>query len=70
MAAIDPIADIRGKANSDVMKRKWIIVAILAGAFGIWAGWAARSYLVIDSCLDAGGRWAERGDRCEGVATQ
>ncbi len=52
------------------MRRKLILVAVVAGALGIWAGWAARSYLVVDSCLDGGGRWAEHRDRCEGIVPQ
>ena len=49
------------------MKRRLFIVAVLAGALGVWVGWAAHSYLIVDSCLDGGGRWAEHGDRCEGI---
>ena len=70
MAGSDPIADIGGEATIEGMGRRLVIVAILAGSLGIWTGWAARSSLVVDSCLDGGGRWAEHGDRCEGVAPQ
>lgn len=52
------------------MKRRLLIVTVLAGALGVWAGRAARSYLIVDSCLDDGGRCAERGDHCEGIAPQ
>ncbi|WP_305097401.1 hypothetical protein [Croceibacterium aestuarii] len=49
------------------MRRNLVVLTIVAAACGVWAGWSARSYLVIDSCLDGGGRWASRGDRCEDI---
>jgi hypothetical protein len=50
-----------------MMKRRLLVVALLAAALGGVAGWEVRSFLAIDSCLDAGGRWEYQGDHCEGI---
>jgi len=34
---------------------------------GLALGWWLRGFRAVDSCLDAGGRWEQRGGYCEGV---
>lgn len=42
----------------------WITAALVLAAVGgiFWL----RNYLVVDSCLDHGGRWKYEQNRCEG----
>jgi hypothetical protein len=46
------------------MKRRPIMMWVLAIAVALWVGWSARTVFDIDDCLDAGGRWSVR-DQCE-----
>jgi len=49
-----------------VMKNRWVVlIALIALAAGLAIGWAGREFLVVDSCLDAGGAW--RGGHCVGA---
>ena len=34
---------------------------------GLVGGWALRGFMAVDSCLDAGGAWEERGGYCVGA---
>ena len=35
---------------------------------GLIGGWALRGFMAVDSCLDAGGAWEERGGYCAGAS--
>jgi len=49
------------------MKRRLILVASIAGALGLWAGWELQTFIAIDGCLDAGGRYDYQRGLCEGI---
>lgn len=51
------------------MKRRIILAALIAGALGMWAGWELQSFVLIDGCLDAGGRWDYQRGLCEGIVS-
>jgi hypothetical protein len=43
-------------------------MALVAGfLLGFGAAWWVQKEMVIDACLDAGGRWQSAGRYCEGV---
>jgi len=50
-----------------VMAKRAISVILLATAIAGYAGWVLRGHSDIDACLDAGGRWEERGGYCVGA---
>lgn len=48
------------------MKRSHIIIlCVLAAIVVVGIGQVVWTFLAVDDCLDAGGRWSERG-ACEG----
>ena len=66
--SVSAIAEMRSIApTSAAMTRRIIIAATLAAILGGGAGWAARGFLAVDACLDAGGRWEARGGYCDGA---
>lgn len=49
------------------MKIRLTLSLLLAATLGAWGGCSAAQFMAIDSCLDAGGRWEERGSYCFGA---
>lgn len=49
------------------MKTKLIVIAIISCGLGMYLGWEANTFLSIDGCLDAGGRWDYQRGLCEGI---
>jgi hypothetical protein len=49
------------------MLKRLIPAVLLTAAVSGAAGWWLRGQSDIDACLDAGGRWEERGSYCVGA---
>ena len=49
------------------MSRRYSVILLLVLAVGAIAGWAARGFIAVDACLDAGGQWVDRGGYCLGA---
>jgi len=49
------------------MKRRILISATVSGVVGLLAGCELQTFLSIDRCLDARGRWDHQRSICEGV---
>ena len=49
------------------MKKRIALTAFISVLVGGWAGWSLSQLSAIDACLDAGGRWEERGSYCFGA---
>lgn len=49
------------------MKKRLVSVILLTAVIAGYAGWWLRGQSDIDACLDAGGRWEERGSYCVGA---
>jgi len=65
-----PVADVRPALHSQRMRKRSILIGVVAAVFAAWAGWSFRSFVAIDDCLDAGGAWQERGSYCYGVSVR
>lgn len=48
------------------MKPRLAYVIALVAIASASAGWWARDFIAIDTCLDAGGRWETRGGFSDG----
>ena len=47
------------------MKRRTLLVVLVTLLVGMSAGWAGRSFVAVDRCLDRGGAWDSDLDACK-----
>ncbi len=54
-------------AYNRTMKKRSAVVALVFALIGGWVGWSLSQFSAVDACLDAGGRWEDRGSYCFGA---
>jgi hypothetical protein len=49
---------------------KRLLIAMVAVVLGLVIGWRTRGFMIVDKCLDSGGRWDYEWKQCDRVAPQ
>jgi hypothetical protein len=65
MSSLDPLRTLAKSFSFDQMSRRIILISGIAVVLSAYAGWWAKGFLVIDACLDSGGRWQGNGGYCQ-----